>query len=401
MPKRLAVAAGLLALAIALYLAYVYLWPADWHDDSNFNVYQRTMQERLQQRPQHLDASSGMCDASMSCAYMPFKVCQADGVAYKTRNVDQSDLGGGDGKPLRAFATKEKCGDWADGHSSFLHGTHLCANMNEVYCGSTDWASSFRNNEMLPWMTSSAGVVAVAGYGKGGEKATDAFYVPFDADKDLFSDCADQKLKDLLKLLNAHQQQLPEVATAIVAIINVVAPGAGDAKAIGAGLQTALKAFGAFVDAYEPAKMDVYSCSTKTIVASKGADSGGAVAWIGNVRDELRKALDAVTGGRVKSIDQLERQQIVAAWQKAFPKVDGKSSVLLHYFENASIEAVRRLTTLLLGPGPDYTQNDGADTAKHFGLANQVCSLGVQATDDATILAAATAWLESLCHHDR
>jgi hypothetical protein len=241
--------------------------------------------------------------------------------------------------------------------------------------------------------------VKVDGYDK--NKTAQQVVVPFDASQDLVSTCIKENMETVWGVLS-NEKNMGLLTTAITKIISIAAPQAGiPAAAIATGISSAVAAFGEFVKAYQPAKKDLYSCQSKKILESKGVDSGGALGWIGNVRTILSKTLTEVTGGQIKNIDSLTKQEIQTAWERAFPNVDKKKSLLYNYFEKASETAVQRMINLLIGPGPDYTKNNGQDTYEHFQLASQLCSLGIQQTDDDDIHDKTTALLEKIFHHEK
>jgi hypothetical protein len=262
--------------------------------------------------------------------------------------------------------------------------------------------SMFSEGNALPWMTSNAAVVSVAGYDESG-KATDAMYVPYNKNDSLFTQCHDHDLQGLLDWLRDNASGFTDdYSKAIAVMISVVTKKTVDPKDISDAVAKALDSFKAFVDAYDPAKMDVYRCSTKELIETRGGSSKGALGWIGNVRQSLSHSLTEVTNNRVKRIDALTRDEIVKAWERSFPGAGGKKkTLLLDFFQNASDTAVQRMIMLLIGPGPDFAQNDGTDTVNHFKLANQVSSLGIQQTDDAAIHTSASAWLQNIFHHDQ
>ena len=329
---------------------------------------------------------------------MPISTCGGWGTGhhYTTRFREQKhyDPNHPDGK-LRAFKDLASCQEHGLANG---WGYNRCINMNEVYCGSLEWFNMFVDKSAMPWVTSSQGVVKISGYDSDGESSS--VYVPFDATKDLVSECIQEDMEAVWHVLS-EAKNVGFLTTALSKIISIVAPHVGiPAEAMSTAVATAVAAFGEFVKAYKPAKMDVYSCQSKALIESKGVDSGGALAWIGNVRTVLSKYLTEVTGGQVKTIDALTKQDIQKAWGRAFPNVDKKKSLLYNYFEKASEQAAQRLINLLIGPGPDYTRNNGEDTYAHFQLANQLCSLGVQQTDDEVIHDKTTALLESMFHHE-
>ena len=382
-------------------MIYRFAVKPEWEDNRNYDAYHRRLLELLTAEPKHLDHGSGECDAGVSCAWMPVDTCHSGEKYYLTgtKESTQSDT-------LRAYVSSEKCKDFvASNQSGCFYGWGKkkndcgCVNMNDVYCGSLDWVTMFTQRKALPWMTSNASAVEVQGVSWNGI-AID-LYVPL-ITRDLESECAESFIEKLRKFIIKLQQPGVEtfLSDAITEIIHIV-DSTSKAKVTQEAIDRALGLFQALLCAYEPAKMDVYSCSTKALIESRGADSGGALGWIGNVRKELSVLLTNLTGGVVKNIDQLSRDVIKRAWESAFPNVGtGKKSVLLHYFETATEKAVQRMINQLVGPGPDFTLNDGDDCWQHFQLSNQICSLGVQQTTDTDILNAATAWLQSVCHHD-
>lgn len=391
--------AGLVVLVVVLmYLAWVYLIEPEWESRSNninFSAYKRRMQVLLQQTPSNL-SSRGTCDAAANCSWLPIKTCDVwkTGQHYTKGFREQKDYDPDhQDKPLRAFKDANSCEKYG---TKRLGGFDTCINMNEVYCGSLDWVAMFTGRHAMPWVTSTAGVVKVNGYKN---TNVESVVVPFDATHNLLSECIEENMNDIWKVLS-DKKNLASITEAITKIISIAAPGIPAAK-IATGVSSATAAFGEFVKAYKPAKMDLYSCQSKQIIESKGVDSGGALGWIGNVRTSLSKFLIDVTGGQVKSIDQLAKQDIQKAWALAIPNANKKTSLLYNYFEKASETAVQRMINLLIGPGPDYTKNDGKDTYEHFQLASQLCSLGMQQTDDDDIHNKTTTMLEKLFHHDK
>jgi hypothetical protein len=390
-------------VVVLMYISWVYLIDPEWSSESNnvnFSAYTRRMQVLLQANPSNLNEFIGTCDAAVNCSWLPISTCGGwgKGQQYTTGFRDQKHYDPDKTGKLRAFKDLASCKKNGIGWDRFTH-YQTCIDMNEVYCGSLEWVNMFTGKSAIPWVTSSQGVVRIDGYDSKGDP--NGVYVPFDARKDLVSDCIAEDMNKIWKVLSTEENK-GFLTTAIAKIISVVAPQAViPAGKIATVVANSVAAFGEFVIAYQPSKMDVYSCQTHKLIESRGVDSGGALAWIGNVRTILSKTLTEVTGGQIKNIDSLTKQEIQTAWERAFPNVDKKTSLLYNYFEKASETAVQRMINMLIGPGPDYTKNNGDDTYEHFQLANQLCSLGVQQTDDQNIHDKTTVFLESMFHHDK